>query len=144
MKEGLFRHVEEIVSRVRDADFLADVRSVASGRWCFATFGVEALDGCDAGENAAAIVADDVDEKPWNGIGVRRRRIGNGFAGDTAAVARFPGRSGEMFAEEFAILVEELGVGSLQRPSELRGVTLLGVHLAALRMELEKKLFLGG
>jgi hypothetical protein len=108
------------------------VRSVASRRWCFAAFGVEALDGCDAGENAAAIVADDVDEKPWNGIGVRRRRIGNGFAG------------GEMFAEEFAILVEELGVGSLQRPSELRGVTLLGVHLVALRMELEKKLFLGG
>ncbi len=144
VKGGLFRRVQEVVSGVWDADFLADVRSVASGRWCLATFGVEALDGCDAGEHAAAIVTDDFDEKPGNGIGVRRRRIGNGFASNTAAVVCLPGGSGEMFTEGFAILVEELGVGGLQRPSELRGVTLAGIHLVALRMDLEKKLFLGG
>src|SRR5712692_1749851 len=144
VKRGLFRGVEEVVSGVWHADFLANVRSVAAGRWCFATFGVEALDGCGAREHAATIVAEDVDEKPWNGISVRRRRIGNGFAGNTAAVTRFPGRSGEMFTEGFAILVEELGVGSLQGPSELRGVTPAGVDLVALRMDLEKKLFLDG
>jgi hypothetical protein len=53
------------------------------------------------------------------------------------------GRASEMFTEGFAILVEELGVGSLQRPSELPGVTLAGVDLVALRMDLEKKLFFG-
>src|SRR6266852_1868897 len=49
-----------------------------------------------------------------------------------------------MFAEGLAILVEELGVGSLQRPSKLRAVSLAGVDLVALGMDLEKKLFLGG
>jgi len=83
-------------------------------------------------------MAKDRDEKPWNGIGVRRRRIGNGLAGDTAAVVRFPRRSGEMLAEQFAVFVEELGIGSLQRPSELRGVTLADVDLVALRVDLKK------
>src|SRR5229473_1442394 len=142
--EGSLRGVEEVVGGVWNAEFLAEVRSVAAGGRCFAPFGVETLDGCGAGQHAAAIVADDVDEKPRNRIGVRRRRIGNGFAGNTAAVVRFPGRSGEMFAEGLAILVEELGVGSLQRPSKLRAVSLAGVDLVALGMDLEKKLFLGG
>src|ERR1700676_175647 len=103
---GLFRCVEKVVGGIRSADFLAYVRGVAAGRGSFATFGVEALDGCGARENAGAFVAHDVDEKPGNGIGVRRRSISNGFAGDTAAVVRFPGWCGEMFAEGFAILVE--------------------------------------
>src|SRR5229473_3767772 len=142
--EGSLRGVEEVVGGVWNAEFLAEVRSVAAGGRCFAPFGVETLDGCYAGERAAAIVADDVDEKPRNRLSVGRRRVGNGFAGNTAAVVRFPGRSGEMFTEEFAILVEELGVGSLQGPSELRGVALAGVDLVALRMDLEKKLFVCG
>src|SRR6267143_5589705 len=125
--EGSLRGVEEVVGGVWNAEFLAEVRSVAAGGRCFAPFGVETLDGCYAGQHAAAIVADDVDEKPRNRLSVGRRRVGNGFAGNTAAVVRFPGRSGKMFAEEFAILVEELGVGSFQRPGELRGVTLAGV-----------------
>ena|ERR1700720_165499 len=141
---GSLRGVEEVVGGVWNAEFLADVRSVATGRRCLTPFGVEALDGRYAGEHAAAIVADDVDEKPRNRIGVRRRRVGNGFAGYAAAIVRFPGRSGEMFAEVFAIVVEELGVGSLQRPGELRGVTLAGVDLVALGVDLEKKLFVGG
>src|SRR5258708_5642163 len=49
-----------------------------------------------------------------------------------------------MFAEWFAILVEELSVRSLQSPGELGGVALAGVDLVALRMNLEKKLFVGG
>jgi hypothetical protein len=77
-----------------------------------------------------------------HGFEIRRRRIGTGFAGNTAAVARFPGRSGEMFAEGLAILVEKLCIGSLQCPSELPGVTFAGVHLVALRMNLEKKFFI--
>jgi hypothetical protein len=136
-EEELLGRVEEVVSGVRDADFLADVRSVASGPWRFATFRVEALDGCGAREHPAAFMAEDMDEKPWNGIGVRRRRTGNRFAGNTAAVARFPGGSGRMFAEGFARLVEELGIWSPERPSELRGVTVAGVNLVALRVDLE-------
>jgi hypothetical protein len=52
-----------------------------------------------------------------------------------------PGRPGGMFAEGFAVLVKELCVGSLQRPSELRSVTLAGVDLVTLRMDPEKKFF---
>src|SRR5258708_9836721 len=142
--EGSLRGVEEVVGGVWNAEFLAEVRSVAAGGRCFAPFGVQTLDGCYAGKHAAAIVADDVDEEPRNRLSVGRRRVGNGFAGNTAAVVRFPGRSGEMPAEEFAILVEELGVGSFQRPSEFPGVALAGVDLIALGMDLEKKLLVGG
>src|SRR5258706_10193196 len=140
----LFRDVEQVVSGIRHADFLADVRSVAAGRWRFATFGVEALDSCGARKHAGAVVAQKVDEKPGNGIGVRRRRIGNGFASDAAAVVRFPGRSREMFAERFAILVEELGIGSFQRPRELCAVGLAGVDLGGLRIITKKKLVFCG
>ena len=49
-----------------------------------------------------------------------------------------------MFAERFTILVEKLSVRSLQRPGEFRSVTLAAVDLVALRMDLEKKLFVCG
>ena len=62
---------------------------------------------------------------------------------DAAAVIRFPRRSGEMFAEGFAVFVEELGVGSFQRPRKFRGAFLADVDLIALRMNLKKKLFVG-
>src|SRR5580704_5866227 len=97
--EGSLRGVEEVVGGIRHAEFLADVRSVAAGRGRFAAFGVEPLDGCSAGEHTVAFVGDNVDEKPGNRIGVGRRSVGNGFAGDTAAVFRFPGGPGEMFTE---------------------------------------------
>ena len=48
-----------------------------------------------------------------------------------------------MSAERLAILVEELGLRSLQRPGELRPVTLAGVDLFPLRVDLEKKFFVG-
>jgi hypothetical protein len=49
-----------------------------------------------------------------------------------------------MFAEGFAVLVEELRIGRLQRPSELPGVTFAGVHLIALGMHLEQKFLVRG
>src|SRR5271169_5566568 len=49
-----------------------------------------------------------------------------------------------MFAEGFAVFVEELGVGSFERPSELRRVGFARVDLIALRMDLEQELFRGG
>ena len=49
-----------------------------------------------------------------------------------------------MFAVWFAILVEELGVGSFQRPSKLGAVSLAGVDLVALGMDSKEKWFVGG
>jgi hypothetical protein len=49
-----------------------------------------------------------------------------------------------MLAEGFAVLVKKLRVGSLQRPSELRAVTLADVDLVALCMDPKKKLCVGG
>jgi len=40
-----------------------------------------------------------------------------------------------MFAEGLAVLVEELGVGSLEDPGVLRDVLLAGVDLVALGMD---------
>jgi hypothetical protein len=59
---GLFWCVQEIVGGIRHADFLASVGSVAAGRGCFATLGVEALDGRDAREQSITLVADDIDK----------------------------------------------------------------------------------
>jgi hypothetical protein len=61
-------------------------RSRALCRLC-----VEALDGCGAREHAGAFVPHTIDEQPGNGLRVRGGRVGNGFAGDTAAVLRLPG-----------------------------------------------------
>ncbi len=49
-----------------------------------------------------------------------------------------------MPAERFAVFVEELGVGCFQPPDELRGTLLTDIDLIALRMNLEKQLFIGG
>src|ERR1700686_359742 len=141
---GSLRGVEKVVGGVGDAEFLVCVGGIAAGGWRFAAAGVEALNGGGAGEHASTIVADDVDEKPGNGIGVRRWGVGDGFAGDAAAVVGLPSGAGEMFAEGLAIFVEELSVGSFQGPRELCGGAFAGVDLVALGMYLEKKLFIGG
>src|ERR1700738_4104632 len=75
---GLLRGVEEVVGGVGDADFLVCVGGVAAGGWRFTAAGVEALSRGGAREHASAIVADDVDEKPGNGICVGRWRVGDG------------------------------------------------------------------
>jgi hypothetical protein len=49
-----------------------------------------------------------------------------------------------MLTEDFAILVKELGIGSLQGPSELRSVILAAVHLVTFGMNLQKELLMGG
>jgi len=64
--ERIIWGVEEVVGRVGRADFLADVRCVAAGRWRFATLVLRRW-MVVARESRRAIVADDVDEKPWNG-----------------------------------------------------------------------------
>jgi hypothetical protein len=120
------------------------VGRVATGNGCFATFGVETLDGGDGGEHAGTVVADDVYEKPGDGIGIGRGSVGGGFTCDAAAVVGLPGRPGEMFAEGLAIFVEELGIGRFQLPKKRRGPFFTGVDLVALGVELEEELFVGG
>ena len=114
-----------------------------SGR-CFATLGVEALDGGGAGEYAGAVVGDDVDEQPGDGIGIGRGSVGDGFTGDATAIVGLPRRSGEMFTDGLAVFVEELGVGSFELPEKRRGTFFTGVDLVALGVELEEELLVGG
>src|SRR5580704_6629103 len=140
----LLRGVEKVVGGVRHTNLLAGVHGIASGRGRFATFGVEAPNGRGAREHAAALVAHDVNEKPGNRIRIWRGHIRDSFARNTASIFCFPGWPSKMFAEGFAVFVEELGVGSLQRPSELRGTLLTDIDLIALRMNLKQKLFAGG
>lgn len=84
-------------------------------------------------------VADDVDEQPRNRTRIVPIYARNGFARHPAAVSGFPCRSGEMFAEQLAILVEELCVGRLELPRKLAGLFLADVDLVALGADLEKK-----
>jgi hypothetical protein len=136
--------VEEVVGGVGGAKFLAGVGGVATGGGGFAAFGVKALDGGGAGEDAGAVVGEDGDEEPGDGIGVGRGSVGDGFTGDAAAIVGLPGGAGKVFAEGFAVLVEELGVWSLESPCELSAIGFAGVDLVALGVELEEELFVGG
>src|SRR5271154_6060184 len=86
------RGVKEIIGGIWHAGFLAGVRGVTAGRWSFSAFRVDALDGRGTRKDAATFVANNVNEKPRNGI-VRRRHVGDSLAGDAAAVICFPRRS---------------------------------------------------
>src|SRR4029077_12529463 len=133
-----------MVGGIWHANFLASVDRVATGSRRFAALGVQALNLCHAREHPVALVAYHVDQQPGNGITIGRRNCGNSLALHAAAIAPFPRRSNGMLAKRLAILVEELRLGSLQRPSELRRTFLADVHLVALRVHPEKKLFAGG
>jgi hypothetical protein len=141
---ALFGCVEEILGGIWHAYFLACVgRVTASGRR-FATLSIEALNGGGARKYSVALVTDYVDEQPGNGIGIARRSTGHGLTGDTATIASFPGWASEVPAERFSVFVEELRVGGLQSPSELRDTLLADVDLIAFGVDLEKQLFVGG
>ena len=113
--------------------------TVTSEDWRYATLGVEALNRGDVRERTAAFVADGVDEQPRNRTRILSIYARNDFARDPADVSGFPCRSGEMFAEQLAILVEELCVGSLEHPRKLASIFLADVDLVALGVDLEKK-----
>jgi hypothetical protein len=49
-----------------------------------------------------------------------------------------------MFAEELTVGVEEIGVGGLQGPGELRAIGFAGVDLIALGVQGKEELFPGG
>jgi len=141
---ALFWRIEKIIRRVRHAGFLASVGRVAPRSRRFAALGVQALNLGHTREYAVALVAHHLDQQPRYAIRIGRRNSGNGLALHAAAVAGFPRRSDGMLAKRLAILLEELCVGSLQCPGEFRGTFLADVHLVALRVDLEKKLFAGG
>ena len=130
--QELFRGKEGVVGGVRDTGFLVDVAGVAAGGGSFAAFGVEALDGGGVREDAVAFMAGDVNEEPGYGVRVGRVHAGNSFTVDTTGVCGHPGRTGEMFTESVAILVEEVGFGSFEDPRILVAIGLAGVDLVAL------------
>jgi hypothetical protein len=117
---------------------------VTAGGGSFAALGVEALDGRGAGEDAVALVTDDMDEEPGNGVGIRRRGIGDGFSIDAAGVTGHPGWSGEMLAEEIALGVEEVGIGSFQNPGELGTIGFARINLIALGVKSQEELLGSG
>jgi hypothetical protein len=135
---------EEVVGSVGRAEFLAGVIGIATRAWRFATFGVDALDGGGSCEDASAFMADDVDEEPGDGIGVGRGSVGDGLAVDATGIAGHPGWPGEMFAEEIAVGVEEVGVGSFENPGILAVIRFAGVDLIAFGVDGEEELFAGG
>jgi hypothetical protein len=142
---GLFGSEEEIVGGVGGTKFLIGVVGIAARGGGFAALGIKALDGCGAREDAGAFMTDDTDEEPGNGIGIGRGSIGDGFAVDAARVTCEPGGAGEMFAEEVAVGVEEIGIGSFQNPGVLRVfASFAGVDLVALGVNGKEELFASG
>jgi len=86
----------------------AGVRTVATARRCFAVLSIDAQYGRGARSHGI---------ESTFGEGA----LATALAVDTAAVSCFSRRSSKMLAEGFAVLVKESCVGSLQRPSGLRG-----------------------
>ena len=81
---------------------------VRTARRCFAALSIDAQDGRGARSHGI---------ESTFGEGA----LATALPGDTAAVSCFSRRSSKMLAEGFAVLVKESCVGSLQRPSGLRG-----------------------
>ena len=91
--------------------------------------GVQALNCGHVREQAFPGMAYDIQQQPWDGIGVWRIDVRGGFAGDFAAVVQLPRRPGEMLADP-VVVVAQFGLGSLERPTESAiGAGLAGVDL---------------
>ena len=140
----LFRSEEEIVGGIGDAEFLTGMSRIATGRGSLSAFRVQALDGRDTGEYALSAMVHDGHQQPGNRIRVRRRCICGCLALDAATITSFPGRPGELLAERFPVFVEELRIGSLQRPGKLGSTFLADVDLITLGVDVGHELFIGG
>jgi hypothetical protein len=138
--EKLFWGVEEVVGRIGHTHFLIEVIGIATVGWRLPTVCVELLDSRGAREYAIAIVANNLDEKPRNGISIGRTRCDSDFAIHSAAVFRLPARSSGMLARRLALIIEELRIGSFESPIKLRRFTFAGVNLIPSRVELNDKL----
>src|SRR6266478_721528 len=137
----LFWRVEKVVCGIRNSNFLIDVIGIATIGRSFAAFGVDALNGGSARENAGAGVADNFEQQPADGFGVGRIRVDNKLAGNAAAVVGLPRRSSQMLAEWLLLDVEKLSVGGFQSPVELSTFTLAGVNLVTLSVQLKNEFF---
>ena len=134
----------KVVGGVGCAKFLSEMVGIATCGRSFSPFGVNALNRSGAGEDSGALVADDVDQKPGNGIGIWGRRTCGSLAIDPTGIAGHPGRPSKMFAEEIAVDVKEIGVRGFQHPGELGAIGLAGVDLVTLGMNCEEELLSGG
>jgi len=122
--------VEVIVGGIGALAFSVQVRGVAAFRGRFTVVSVDALNGRDVEKQAVSRASNDVDEEPRNGIGIGRVDVGDGLAGDFAAIGQLPTGSGEMAADDFALFIFQFCVGRFERPRELAvGGGLAGVDL---------------
>ena len=135
---SLRRSVEVIVGGVAAFGFGVDVRRVAAFGRRLAAVGVDALNGGHVAEQAVAGVTHDIHQQPRNGIGIERVDVRCGFAGDFAAIFQLPGGTGEMLSDHFIFAVVQVGVGSLERPSEFavrRGLAGIDLRAGGVRVD---------
>ena len=111
--------VKVIISGIRTFVFRGDVPGVATCGGRFAVVCVDALNGRDLEKQAVSRASDNVDEEPGNGIGIGGFDMGDGFAGDFAAIGQLPTGSGKMGADDFALIIFQLRVGRFERPREV-------------------------
>ena len=111
--------VKVIISGIRTFAFRGDVPGVATCGGRLAVVCVDALNGRDLEKQAVSRASDNVDEEPGNGIGIGGFDMGDGFAGDFAAIGQLPTGSGKMGADDFALIIFQLRVGRFERPGEV-------------------------
>jgi hypothetical protein len=89
------------------------VRLVADVVARFSAVCVYALNRCDFGEQAVlARMTLDIDQQPWDRVGIERVDMTNRFAGDFAAIFQFPRRAGRMLPNHFILPVGQVRFGS--------------------------------
>src|ERR1700756_4335700 len=86
---------EDVIRRIGHA--LAGLLAVACALE-HAADGIDPLHGGDVGELASALVGGDLELQPGDVVGIGAGRIGDRLAGDAAAVAEVPARSGAVIA----------------------------------------------
>jgi hypothetical protein len=130
-----FTGVKVIIGGISALALGVDVGGVAAFCGRFAVVSVHALNGRDVEKQTVSGAADDMDEKPRNRVGIGRVDVGDGFTGDLAAIGQLPTGTGEMAADDFALIIFQFRVGRFERPRELAiGSGLAGVDLRSGRV----------
>ena len=115
-----FGRVEGIGCGVRDARGSADVLGIAASSGSGATVGVGATDEFNLCQDAGAIIAGGLEEKPGNCGGLRRRALADDVAFDGTAIEISPTWTGTMHSNLRSGCVIEGSIRGLKDP--LRGV----------------------
>lgn len=116
-RSGLLWSIKAIIRRV-GAFELGLVVGVSTGvcRWK-AAHGVDALNRCDAAEDAVPFISCDIEQKPGDGSRDWRIDFGGEFGSDLTAIIVLPGWPGKVPANKSSLLIVKKGFRGFEHPA---------------------------